>query len=588
MANRLYIGHPKDRLPADVELNHMLRLRDWLKDKEYEELVFSPSWDITDLEALMAQGFFDGKRIFIGCRNPLQQYHRRYPKAKLQLYAPNHLSKLFDERVVTSAISEIDIPQRSQSDTQFRPVNVRLHDNRLGSQRRIMSLQTTMPRFVSVVICSRKPELATACLDAIAKNAGIRFEVVLVSPTPLDIPYKHIWVEAPEPWNAAEGYNRGIRAARHEVVALVNDDFTLETPSGLLRLALLAAQRHVGIAAPSTNVTGCATQKQRDVGIVESEAYIPSVCWVFRKSVIEEVGYHDPSISQYYGGEDVDLCYRIAMAGYRLLIDTDVYGNHIGRATWTQERRRKELPKSTELNIRKWGIDIGKTKYWSLFRKPYDCVTVVTCKDDTRDVYHAVDSARVWGSDYVIVVHDGCETHAKLFEHRPDVYEIVLPVSMGQMAALNIGIEWSRAKVIHPIDADDRVIGSLRVPTNMIISGECDVVAGSSSMTGHIERLRVPSWDRKDVLYACDISHGAYLFRRDLFDYGLCYDETLIAGGEHEFLCQLAWQDDLRLGIYDQVIHEYRTTPYHSSKKYWINRFSGAAYKRFSLKKGKK
>lgn len=181
--------------------------------------------------------------------------------------------------------------------------------------------------------------------------------------------------------------NIGMRAVRGEVFLLLNSD-TVLTPTALGKLvALIESDPALGIVGPMSNAASTqsvpdtrATERQTAInGLPEGlavedmdrlcEAWslrrvFPSVplvhgfCQMIRRSVIETVGGFDEEAFPNGYGEENDLCFRAANAGFDLKIATDAYVFHVKSASYSDDERRRTLMRQGSEKLRqKHGAD---------------------------------------------------------------------------------------------------------------------------------------------------------------------------------------------------------------------------------------
>jgi GT2 family glycosyltransferase/trans-aconitate methyltransferase len=266
---------------------------------------------------------------------------------------------------------------------------------------------TPAPPPCSVVILTyNSMTTLPACLGTVLATLGPDDELFLIDNASTDGTVAHLRaLEGTDPrlhivCNSANlgysaGANIGLRAARHEFVTLLNPD-TLVYPGWLTRMQAHFQDETVGAVGPVSNyVAGrqfvgfhlppdepsppreepAALVAERNRGQAIETKLLIGFCLMLRRSVLERVGYLDESL--FLGSDDLELSWRLRLAGYRLLIATEVYVDHKGGISFgalpspTRQRlldestralarklevhyRRGAVPTSVEL----WGIDI--------------------------------------------------------------------------------------------------------------------------------------------------------------------------------------------------------------------------------------
>jgi len=168
--------------------------------------------------------------------------------------------------------------------------------------------------------------------------------------------------------------NQGIRAAKGDVICLLNNDVFV-TPGWADRL-LTALDTH-DIVGPVTNY--CAGEQRvrlelyNDLEELDSEAvkwsqmhdgriddinWVIGFCMMFKKSLYDELGEFDESLWP-SSGEEIDFCLRAKDAGKKVGIAIDVYVHHEGSVTFKDmnaEHPYKDIIEKSEKHIKdRWG-----------------------------------------------------------------------------------------------------------------------------------------------------------------------------------------------------------------------------------------
>jgi GT2 family glycosyltransferase len=160
-------------------------------------------------------------------------------------------------------------------------------------------------------------------------------------------------IELPENLGFAAANNRAIAMCDTEFVALLNPD-AFPHPDWLEKL-LTAAERHPEVAAFGSrqmidgqtgivdgtgdvyHMSGLSWRKGhgrplRDEDLVEREIFAPcAAAALYRRSALLEVGGFDERFFCYF--EDVDLGFRLRLAGYKAIYVPDAVVDHVGGAS---------------------------------------------------------------------------------------------------------------------------------------------------------------------------------------------------------------------------------------------------------------
>lgn len=186
------------------------------------------------------------------------------------------------------------------------------------------------------------------------------FEVILVDNGSSDgscsfvtanYPWVHI-IELPENFGFCRAVNEGIKAAKTPYVLLLNND--TEVREDFVEQMLLAIKRHKKAFSCAARMVqyhdrdkiddagnyycalgwSYARGKGRDMALYQKEEKIFSSCGgaaIYRKNVIEQIGYFDEEHFAYL--EDTDIGYRARIYGYENWYAPEAIVYHVGSGT---------------------------------------------------------------------------------------------------------------------------------------------------------------------------------------------------------------------------------------------------------------
>lgn len=190
--------------------------------------------------------------------------------------------------------------------------------------------------------------------------------------------------------------NIGIKAARGELIALLNND-TKPTPTWLEKLAgPLFKNNDIGFCASKIlkwdkpdyidsagiKVTLCGAIENRGAGKRDGEVFNKEIevfgacaaAALYRRSMLKEIGLFDEDFFAYF--EDVDLSFRAQLMGYKCLYIPGTVVYHVGGGT-AKERRSQFL----RCSYRNWVGVFIKNLPASIFKKYFLLIFFTKCKD---------------------------------------------------------------------------------------------------------------------------------------------------------------------------------------------------------------
>jgi len=239
---------------------------------------------------------------------------------------------------------------------------------------------------VSIVICSRRAVLLKKCLDALERTTAyphretIVVEHVAEEKNKLDrvlsgssctrVPYSGRF-------DFSTMNNLGVKAARGEVIVLLNDDVRplcnswlevmvaqVQRPEvgvvGALLLYPSGSIQHAGIALGLMGAVGHPGRGTLDGGfwpwtaVTRNVSAVTGACIAFRREVFEELGGFDPHFPVNYN--DVDFCLRARQAGYEVILEAAARLCHLESST----RPRGVAWEERELFAERWGPQISR------------------------------------------------------------------------------------------------------------------------------------------------------------------------------------------------------------------------------------
>jgi GT2 family glycosyltransferase len=187
--------------------------------------------------------------------------------------------------------------------------------------------------------------------------------------------------------------NQALKQSRGRYICVLDSDVEVARGAIVQLIRTLETDGHIGLVAPKLVYANASLQKSVDQfptvflkaqryfflksmekrdnaitqstmcprGIISEVDYAISAMWVFRRVVLEQVGFLDEKI--FYAPEDVDYCLRIWNAGFTVVYDPSVTCVH-----HTQEISRGPLSRATMQHI--LGLCYFFKKHRYLFVRP--------------------------------------------------------------------------------------------------------------------------------------------------------------------------------------------------------------------------
>ncbi len=227
---------------------------------------------------------------------------------------------------------------------------------------------------ISVVIVTYNSMSTIAdCLESVRGTLGVFDEVIVVDNRSQDGTAEFLKsTEGIDPrvrvilsetnLGFSEGCNVGIRAAIADYVTLLNPD-TVVFEGWLARMREHFTDSSIAAVGPTSDCVAGMQEMQRHFGLgFEATLTGPEIaqelsrlnsrrpvevklligfCMMLRRSALDQVGLLDPEL--FLGSDDLDISWRLRLAGYRLLVATDVFVHHVGHVSFQSEAASKTI-----------------------------------------------------------------------------------------------------------------------------------------------------------------------------------------------------------------------------------------------------
>lgn len=215
---------------------------------------------------------------------------------------------------------------------------------------------------VSVIILNWNGKMfLDDCLESLAAQTFPDFETILVENGSTDgsagyVRERYPWVrlvQLSENAGFAEGNNRGLLACEGDYIVTLNNDTRVEAAflaelvaaadadpgigmvaAKMLNFYLPGCLDSVGILAATNGLGSNIGVGEQDAGQYDDPSPVFGPCAgaaLYRRSMLDEVGFFDPDFFAYY--EDLDLAWRARLAGWRGVTAPQAVVYHIHSAT---------------------------------------------------------------------------------------------------------------------------------------------------------------------------------------------------------------------------------------------------------------
>lgn len=219
------------------------------------------------------------------------------------------------------------------------------------------------------------------CLELVRRNTPESVEVLVVDGGSPPAMRRALAAEAKRwpaltvlelgaPRSFAQALNHGLRAARGRVLVWLNND-AFVSPGWSGALLDVLAKPGVGAAGPRSGAAprGLSSERVaaawslRHGGGMTPMPRLYGWCLAVRREAYESVGLLDERLV--WGEEDDDYCFRLRLAGWRLVRAEGSLVFHSGAATrgrWPAARRRAHLRANAAVLREKWVVEAGRIR----------------------------------------------------------------------------------------------------------------------------------------------------------------------------------------------------------------------------------
>ena len=194
-----------------------------------------------------------------------------------------------------------------------------------------------------------RADLARVCIDSIYKYTTYPFELILVwegedqevGEVLKSYPNAKLVHNLPRK-GFAGAMNSGLEVATGDYYCFLNSD-TVVIPNWLEEAVKAFEDKEVGLVSPTfTEMLPRQVSNQDDnFEYVNDPLSLKGVCFIISREAIEKVGKWDEKFGL-GGGEDNDMCHRLAEGGYKLVVVKKSYIYHYGSASFRVEFNNDE------------------------------------------------------------------------------------------------------------------------------------------------------------------------------------------------------------------------------------------------------
>jgi len=207
---------------------------------------------------------------------------------------------------------------------------------------------------IVMLVCHNEPKIvdtAKNCLASI-RNYSNNYELIVIDNASTE---DTSWIDADTivRFNINRGiapaWNAGIRMARADYIAIINDDIIV-CPEWLDKMKN-------ALSMPNAGVSNLYVEHlPQGVGIVENYKWFSGACFMLPIRTVNRVGYFDEQFTP-ANFEDHDYWTRIMKSGLKLYVDYSMTIQHKEGQTVHRKEISKYFIENKEKFIKKWGFN---------------------------------------------------------------------------------------------------------------------------------------------------------------------------------------------------------------------------------------
>lgn len=195
------------------------------------------------------------------------------------------------------------------------------------------------------------------CIETIRENSGDSkdYELIIVNDgSPLNIEpttfNADMYIRRRENKGIATSWNDGIKIARGEYIAIVNDDITVQ--KGWLEALSNALDFDEDYFVSAPAVQG----QTYGIGIEENHDWFPGYCFMLKRETIDTMGLFDEQFTP-FNYEDTDYWTRVLKSGKKLVRNYTTEITHIGGDVLHKLKYDEVSTINKEKFVKKHGFD---------------------------------------------------------------------------------------------------------------------------------------------------------------------------------------------------------------------------------------